>query len=229
MQTGEERALTDQDAFAEGDSFSPDGEWLVFFMRPPGEETSDIYKIRRDGTELTRLTDTPRISEYDPVWSQAGEQIAFVSYDPETPRMVLKIMDSAGDVRTVYDGGQDIATPRFPPGNYDPSFSPDDQWLVFKRPVGFDHENGDAGVWHICKIGVAGSDLPDLSEAGGHGDGAEYLPSFSPDGRWILFTSRHGAEDPARVRVDIFRTDADGGSLKRLTGSEWGESAIWIK
>ena len=39
----------------------------------------------------------------------------------------------------------------------------------------------------------------------------DYNPSFSPDGRWILFTSERGGS------ADIYRAHPDGSGLERLT------------
>jgi Tol biopolymer transport system component len=90
-------------------------------------------------------------------------------------------------------------------------------------------ENGTAGVWHTLRIRTDGSDVVDLSEAGGHADGAEYLPSSSPDGKSIILTIRRGPEDPADVSLDIFKMNRDGGDLQQLTASTaWDEFAVWI-
>jgi Tol biopolymer transport system component len=230
VKTGEEIRLTDTGNMAEGDSFSPDGQWVVFWMVVKGEKTSDLYKIRRDGSDLVQLTDTPGTHEFDPAWSNDGKKIAFNYYDTETNRFVLKIMDADGkNVKTVYDGGAGVATDYFPPGNYDPSWSPDDQWIVFERAVSYNGENGKAGVWHIFKVKSDGSEVVDLSEMGDHGGNCEYLPSYSPDGFFIVFSSRYGSKDPATVRINVFIMDLHGGSLKQLTDSPYlDEGAVWM-
>lgn len=56
-----EMFLTDGEAPA----WSPDGHWIVFQRRISGQY--DLFKIRVDGTELTRLTDTSR-DEVNPDW-----------------------------------------------------------------------------------------------------------------------------------------------------------------
>jgi Tol biopolymer transport system component len=139
-------------------------------------------------------------------------------------------MDADGnDVRTIYDGGDTIYTPRFPPGAYDPSCSPDGQWIVFEKPVSFDGENGDAGTWHIFKIHPDGTGLIDLSESGGHAARAEYLPSFSPDGQSIVFSARFGPADPGAVQIEVFTMDLDGGALQKLTQAPaYDDFATWI-
>ncbi len=229
LKTGSERRLTDPKNNAEGHSFSPDGKWVVFYMIVAGDRQADIYKIKIDGTNLTRLTKTKDATESDPAWSSDGKRIAFVSSSVEVKRFVLKVMDANGsNVRLVYDCNDNISTPNFPPGVYDPSWSPDDQWIVFEKPVQYAGENGNAGVWHIFKIHPNGTGLVNLSQAGGHTDMAEYFPSFSSDGKYIIFSARYTSE--RGVQVDIFKMNENGESLKQLTNTEsYDDFGVWIK
>lgn len=231
LKTGSEKRLTDPDNNAEGNSFSPDGEWIVFHMVVAGDNQADIYKIRKNGTDLIRLTHTEDATESDPAWSTDGQYIAFVSYSARVNRFVLKVMNADGtNIKTVYDCNDSISTPYFKPGVYDPSWSPDDRWIVFEKPVHYGGENGDAGIWHIFKIHPDGSGLIDLSENGGHTDMAEYLPSFSGDGEYIIFSARYGSSDPSKVQVDIFKMDKDGSNVTKLTDlSSIEEFGVWIK
>jgi len=230
--TKQETRLTPPENEAEADSFSPDSDWIVFFMVPKGKQIADIYKIRRDKTGLTNLTNTPNESDADPVWSNDGKRIAFLSIGPQTQgHFVLRVMDVDGrNVRTVYGAEESVATPRFPPGAYDPSWSPDDKWIVFSKPVRNEGENGNAGVWHICKIRPDGTGFVDLSQAGGHTDWAEYVPRFSPDGKSIVFNARYGHKKPTKVKIDVFVMDENGGSLRKLTDSSAvNDGAFWIE
>ena len=74
---------------------------------------------------------------------------------------------------------------------------------MFEKPIGYDGENGDAGIWHIFKIRRDGTRLVDLSIAGDD-SWAEYLPSFSNDGEHIIFTARYGSSDPLDTNFVIF-------------------------
>lgn len=56
-------------------TFSPDGSELVFVGLAAGQ--SDLYRVRRDGTDLRRLT-RDRTAERDPQWSPDGRSLVFV-------------------------------------------------------------------------------------------------------------------------------------------------------
>ena len=233
LETGEETLLTDAENHAEGRTLSPDGEWIVFWMIPAGETFSDIYKIRRDGTDLTNLTNTPQALEFDPGWSNGGDEIAFCYNDLDPNRFVLKAMDTNGNnVRTIYDPEDSVATAIFPAGAYDPAWSPDDEWILIEKPTRFtgNGENGTAGVWRILKVRTDGSEVVDLTDTGEFAECAVYLPSFSPDGKSIVFTSRCGPEDPSQTYLNINTMDSNGGSIKKLTDTPmWEQFAVWVR
>lgn len=56
--------------------WSPDGEWIAFATDRDGN--IEIYKVRPDGTELTRLTRTPGVDAH-PRWSPDGRWLSFTS------------------------------------------------------------------------------------------------------------------------------------------------------
>jgi len=236
LETKEERRLTDIENHAESRSFSPDGEWIVFAMRTPDEELHDIYKIKKDGTSLTRLTNNPQYIEVDAAWSNNGDRIAFDFIDglEDDPHSVIKIMDPNGEnIKALHGERSGVSIPNaFLPGDYDPSWSPDDEWIVFERPVAVnkdDPENFGSGIWHIFKIRSDGTGLVDLSENGGHADRAEYLPSFSPDGNSIIFGSIHKADPTEDSFSDIFIMDAETGQATRVTTSQYSNMfPVWI-
>jgi len=62
-------------------AFSPDGEWIVFvsFRDAP---LTQIYKMRPDGTEPTRLTVGLGATLWRPIWSPSGKEILFNSNSP---------------------------------------------------------------------------------------------------------------------------------------------------
>ncbi len=45
----------------------PDGQWIVFSLTQDGD--ADLYVVRPDGTELTRLTDSPGSEDSKADWA----------------------------------------------------------------------------------------------------------------------------------------------------------------
>ncbi len=228
--TWEEMCLTPIENDAEGRSISPDNEWIVFRMTENGDSQSDIYKIRTDGSELTRLTFTQNATESDPCWSNDGEWIAYVSYSVDTPRFVLKVMDANGkNVKTIYDPNDTISNEYFPPGVFDPSWSKDNKYILCEKMVENSGANGGAGIWHILRISVNNGDIMDLSELGNHNDMAEYMPWYYSDDNYIIFSGRYGDSDPSTVTIDVYKMSSSGGDIEKLTDSNgYNDFGVWI-
>ena len=226
----EERLLTNPLDHAEGDSFSPDGKWIVFFMRKANESQADIYKMTIDGSNLTQLTFTDNATEADPSWSHDGNKIAFSYYDMQLQRFVLKKMDSDGsNIELVYDDPQGVETPAYPPGIYDASWSPDNNWLVFEQAINSSGQNYGSGIWHIFKVKSDGSELIDLSILGNHSNRAEYLPSFSLDATRIIYGSFYESSDSEKSHIDIFYMNSDDGISTQITDNSASNMfPIWI-
>lgn len=67
-------------------AWSPDGSWITFTATTTGstpEYTSDIYKVRADGTGLTRVTDDHDLTG-GAAWSPDGRRLVFSRSAPTT-------------------------------------------------------------------------------------------------------------------------------------------------
>ena len=157
LETKKEKQLTDSSWHAEGRTFSPDSKWVAFCMNktPDFNGTStQVYKMKIDGTGLTQLTDIGNGTESnifancDPSWSNDGSLIAFTSLSSDTGRYgprgraLIRVMDAndGGNKIIIYNdvfgngtGNESIGVPGvFPPGSYDAFWSPNDEYLVFE-------------------------------------------------------------------------------------------------
>jgi len=226
LNTRKEKRITRLAHHAEGKNFSPDGQWITFFMKLSDDETLDIYKMRTDGTRLQNLTSTPNINEGDPNWSPDGTKIVYSRYvlplhpDDENKAEIwmMNALDGS-DKERLTDGGVGQGVPGvWEPGDYDPALSPDGRWIVFERQMYYDPvnpQNFGSGIWHIWKFNIYTRTLIDLSELGGYDNAAEYLPSFSPDGKSIILGAVYEDKDPNLSFVDIFERDAETGVVKK--------------
>jgi eukaryotic-like serine/threonine-protein kinase len=87
--------------------------------------------------------------------------------------------------------------------NFDPVVSPNGQFIVW----GYQH-SGHTNLW---QMDLEGGNSKQLTSGVG-----EYLPDYSPDGKWILYT----AYDPQSSFWSVWKISAEGGSPVRMTNKE---------
>lgn len=176
-------------------------------------EDYDIFVADADGSNLTRITDTPAYDAEATV-SRDGEWVVFTSArdgDLEIYKMrmdgseVTRLTDSPG-----YDGG--------------PFFSYDGTKIVYRAS----HPEGDEladyqrllgqglirpSQLDIFVMDADGSNKVQLTDNGA----ANFGPYFFPDGERIIFSSNLG--DPSGREFDLWSINVDGSGLERITHS----------
>ena len=68
LETGERTNVTNDPDTDIEPNWSPDGKWIVFGALRTGEPNFDLFIMRRDGSDVRRLTDDPAKEAY-PTWS----------------------------------------------------------------------------------------------------------------------------------------------------------------
>lgn len=114
--------LTDNSGIIDRDPvWSPDGQTIVFVSDRDGRGQTELYRMRPDGTDVVRLTDSQG-SSYAPAWSPDGQQIVFVSDRDRDADLYLMNADGSNErLLTRNDSAEDR----------DPAWSPDGRWIVF--------------------------------------------------------------------------------------------------
>jgi eukaryotic-like serine/threonine-protein kinase len=145
---------------------SPDGAWLALFS--PLERQQDLFLMRRDGRDLTRLTDDVARDWY-PRFTPDGEAVTFYSNQLSTFQSWLIRRDGSGRTR-LSDFGEDRT--------YFPVFAPDGERLLIVTADSLVSHIG-AAPWPVTPetaTRLTGMDLP---------GGRLYASRWSPDGRWL--------------------------------------------
>jgi len=174
-------------------SWSPDGSKIVF-ARYEQTQTSDLFVMNPLGSEVTRLTETPGISEAEARWSPDGSKIAFEASGIGQDGVYVMDANGSNVVR--------LTAPEMDSSS--PDWSPDGSQLVFDVTPTPTATEGPGGIIEIWIMDADGGDPHPIV---GDGASGNYEPRWSPGGDLIVFT---------RDR-DVYIVRPDGTGLKNLT------------
>jgi TolB protein len=188
--------LTDDPGRDGHQSFSPDGATIIFNSQRDDDGTSEIknyeiYEMKRDGTNVKRLTNFPEWDTY-PSISPDGTKVLW-----------RRVLPSGGNSQSgrnseVFvmnrDGTGPVNLTNSPSFDGYPAWSPDGSKIAFAS----NRAGQTRGNFHIYIMNADGSDLVRVLENGPAVEDAR--PQWSPDGSRILFNRQYVADESS---IDI--------------------------
>jgi TolB protein len=167
--------------------FSPDGTLLAFSTSQDGN--SEVYTMDVRSGALQRLTSDAG-GDLSPSWSPTGRELAFTSDRGGGPQIYLMSVDGSHVRRLTYEGDYNAA----------PAWSPRGNWIAYvcRTPE---------KQYKLCRITPDGQRREQITD----GPGIDDSPSWSPDGRHLVFSSTRDGKN------HIYMINADGREPERLT------------
>jgi len=241
VEGGEATRITRGMAYDMQPEYSPDGSHLVFVSDRNGSE--NLWMANADGTDARPLTTGERDSYMSPIWTPDGEYVIA----SEGSDLHLWHVDGGSGVQiTGNDDDQPNRT------HFGPAFGADEDylWLNIRGPLGggLPDDYADGGADSGAGAGGGGDPHPhdeirssarevgdyqiaQLERESGriqvrtHEMEGAFGAMPSPDGRWLVYTTRHDARQAMKLRdletgdetwlvMDVQRDESQGGSTR---------------
>ena len=188
-------------------AWSSNGRWIVYASDHDGDEQWDIFLVSPANGQVTNLTNTPQISEENPVWSPDGNSLAYMVKPKESSTFEIEVME----VLTKKVSHLTNNTPK-ELGNFGPIWSKDGKWIVYTQ------QNATGKDSNIFIASVVDGKATNLTpHQGEHNFSANHI---SPDGKTILITSNaHNSYD------NVGLLDVATKQITWLTNEKWEMSA----
>jgi serine/threonine-protein kinase len=194
---GRARALTGDRRSFETVSSSRDGARLAVTITAANDS---LWTMELDRPSLTRITFESE-NAY-PVWSPDGTRIVLARHRGGEPRKLF-VMPSDGSIAPELLRGEIVGMPE--------SWTAAGNLLAFTRPSA---ENG-IDIWVMPMVGDGGPRQLLATRFD------EMHPRFSPDARWIAYTSNESG------RYEVYVRPFPGFGQKRLVSSDGGMEPRW--
>src|SRR5215471_7841647 len=182
----------------ESPRFSPDGRQIALTVRLPD---IDVWIYDFDRGALRRMTFAPGEDEL-PVWSPDGKRIAFAS----NGRQQAFVLPADGS-------GQEESLMKNDTHFHLQSWSPDGKLIAFERL-------GASGRWEIWMLPMEEEHKPYPYL---QGQFQELHPAFSPDGKWLAYTSTESG------RREVYVQRFPGPGEKAQVSTDGGAYATWSR
>jgi TolB protein len=184
------KKITGADRNAAGPAWSKDGKRILFGASPVGSmDGREIFSVNADGTGLLQLTHSG--NNNSPSISPDGTRVVFNCGGGRKPQICAMNADGTNVAPLTNDTTL---------GFFNPQWSPAGNTIAYYVEKGDQHDQ----IW---TMNADGSGQKLLTNNVGH----NYYPSWSPDGKLLIFTSNRDTATSLYVM-----NASDGSDLRRL-------------
>ncbi|HSD28486.1 MAG TPA: hypothetical protein VLL75_14385 [Vicinamibacteria bacterium] len=202
--------------------YAPDGSFILYSAMVPRTTEEDLFFSRPDGTEEQNLTESTSFRERSPRVDPFASTAVYEGIDESGVGRIY--LFSQTRLTTGPGGGEPLPdTPYIVGGDADPAFSPDGQFIAFRRLTAVG--NGGLGTWDLLTLRFDGTSSPKVLATGPLFRGA---PDWGTAG--ILYVETDAAADQSQLVLlsadgatrTVLRTEPAGyrmGSPRWLAGN----------
>ena len=178
--------LTQGMAFDGQPRFSPDGTRVVFTSDRGGGE--GIHIISLDGTDTVQVTRGKSSAYQSPEWTPDGDYVIATRQGPGQGKLWMYHVDGGSGIQIIDEPAARRTTGA--------AFGPDDRYIWYAyRSGGWQYNSG----MRQYQLAVYDRETGESATRSFRYGGA-FRPTPSPDGRWLVYGSRHVGETGLRIR-----------------------------
>jgi dipeptidyl aminopeptidase/acylaminoacyl peptidase len=212
--------------------WSPDGRWVLFFSRFPGQAGVPLNTVPADGGDWVNVFDP--VLPYDDFLSWCGRRLALSGGGERSPSEGNQILLSGPP-----DWRYDNLSGDFSRSWIWPACSPDGNWIVATAtPNGAESPPG-RGIRALWLLSTNGAERARLT---GAGNAAYEAARWSGDGGFVLVV-RRGLDPDSPGALLLFQVDPASGKARRAAGpvarlgtapgeqghTDWSNTSDWFR
>ena len=178
--------LTQGMAFDGQPRFSPDGTRVVFTSDRGGGE--GIHIISLDKSDTVQVTRGKSSAYQSPEWTPGGDYVIATRQGPGQGKLWMYHVDGGSGIQIIDEPAARRTTGA--------AFGPDDRYIWYAyRNGGWEYNSG----MRQYQLAVYDRETGESATRSFRYGGA-FRPALSPDGRWLVYGSRHVADTGLRIR-----------------------------